>query len=65
MSRDLPGNETAPLTRSSGCEEHDRLLDEFGVAVREILKLHGQQFLAAVGRNSEPIRFDLLDSHGQ
>jgi len=38
-------------TRSAGaviCEEHRRLLDEFGEAVEELLLLHEHQFLAIV-----------------
>ena len=52
-------NGTTP-PRGSGCEEHHHLLNEFGVAVREILKLHQQQFLAIVEGDSESHRFDLL-----
>jgi hypothetical protein len=46
--------------RSSGCEEHRRLLDEFGMAVHELLGLHDQQFLAIVQGDPECNRFDLL-----
>ena len=46
--------------RTSGCEEHDSLLDAFGVAVHEVLKLHEQQFLAIVDGDNECNRFDLL-----
>jgi CheY-like chemotaxis protein len=42
------------------CEEHDRLLEEFGLAVRELLTLHQQQFLAIAEADSECSRFDLL-----
>lgn len=49
----------APV-RKSGCEEHNRLLDEFGDAVRSLLTLHEQQFLAIVEEDSECTRFDLL-----
>jgi CheY-like chemotaxis protein len=44
----------------SGCAEHDRLLDEFGEAVREVLQLHEQQFKAIVDGDGESNRFDLL-----
>lgn len=47
-------------TPSKGCEEHRRLLDDFGVAVKELLHLHEQQFLAIVQGDSECNRFDLL-----
>jgi len=43
-----------------GCEEHDRLLDECGMAVREVIELHEQQFLAIIEGDSECHRFDLL-----
>ena len=46
--------------RISGCEEHDSLLDAFGAAVQEVLKLHEQQFLAIVDGDNECNRFDLL-----
>jgi len=51
-------NETPP--RKSGCEEHDRLLDEFGSTVRELLNLHEQQFVAISQEDIECTRFDLL-----
>jgi two-component system, chemotaxis family, response regulator Rcp1 len=57
---DSPDKETATPSRSSGCEEHNRLLDEFGGAVREILKLHEEQFLAIVEGDPDCHRFDLL-----
>lgn len=44
----------------SGCEEHARLLGEFGAAVREILELHHQQFQATVEGDAESSRFDVL-----
>lgn len=44
----------------AGCEEHNRLLDEFGAAVREILRLHQEQFRAIAGGDTESNRFDLL-----
>jgi two-component system response regulator len=61
MSTDATsGREPAPRVRSSGCEEHNRLLDAFGAAVHELLQLHKQQFLAVVERDTECNRFDLL-----
>ena len=44
----------------AGCGEHNRLLDQFGSAVRELLSLHEQQFLAIVDGDGECSRFDLL-----
>jgi CheY-like chemotaxis protein len=46
--------------RKSGCEEHDRLLDEFGATVSELLALHEAQFAAIVDEDIECTRFDLL-----
>jgi two-component system, chemotaxis family, response regulator Rcp1 len=45
---------------TAGCEEHNRLLDDFGVAVRGLLSLHDEQFLAIVDGDTECSRFDLL-----
>ena len=46
--------------RTSGCEEHDALLDAFGLAVQEVLRLHEQLFLAIIEGDNECNRFDLL-----
>lgn len=48
------------LSPKVGCEEHNRLLDDFGVAVRELLALHQQQFRAIVDGDTDCTRFDLL-----
>ncbi|HEX4229638.1 MAG TPA: response regulator [Bryobacteraceae bacterium] len=45
---------------SSECEEHRGLLDAFGAAVRELLKLHEDQFMAIAEGDGESNRFDLL-----
>lgn len=45
---------------TSGCIDHDRLLDDFGAAVHEVLQLHEQQFRAIVEGDGESHRFDLL-----
>jgi len=45
---------------NSGCREHRRLLQELGMAVRELIELHEQQFLAILEGDSECHRFDLL-----
>jgi chemotaxis family two-component system response regulator Rcp1 len=50
----------APPVRKSGCQEYDRLLNEFGVAVRELLTLHEQQLEAITDGDSESSRFDIL-----
>ncbi len=57
---DSPARKTGTAPRKSGCEEHARLLDNFGVAVRELIDFHEQQFLAIVEGDSECSRFDLL-----
>ena len=59
----MSSDDTPPVgtaRRISGCEEHDSLLDAFGAAVQEVLKLHEQQFLAIVDGDNECNRFDLL-----
>ena len=43
-----------------GCEEYCRLLDDFGVAVKELLHLHQAQFEAIIAGDLESNRFDLL-----
>jgi two-component system, chemotaxis family, response regulator Rcp1 len=45
---------------SNGCEEHNHLLDKFGVAVQELLKLHEEQYQAIIEGDNESERFDLL-----
>jgi chemotaxis family two-component system response regulator Rcp1 len=60
MSSDVPAKETATRARSSGCEEHNSLLDGYGAAVQELLKLHQQQFQAIVEGDTECNRFDIL-----
>ncbi|HLK70197.1 MAG TPA: hypothetical protein VKU19_42500 [Bryobacteraceae bacterium] len=42
------------------CEEAGRLLQGFGEAVQELLRLHEQQFLAIVEGDLTANRFDLL-----
>jgi two-component system, chemotaxis family, response regulator Rcp1 len=49
----------AKATRS-GCKQHQHLLDEFGAAVREVLRLHEDQFRAIIEGDSDSSRFDLL-----
>jgi hypothetical protein len=48
------------ISSAAVCQEHNRLLDEFGAAVRDLLLLHEQQFLAIVDGDSECSRFDVL-----
>ncbi len=43
-----------------GCGEHNRLLEEFGVSVRELLELHEQQWSSVVDGDQECYRFDVL-----
>jgi CheY-like chemotaxis protein len=57
---DSPEEKIAIAVRKSGCEEHDRLLSEFGLAVQELLTLHEHQFHAIVDGDNESSRFDLL-----
>jgi CheY-like chemotaxis protein len=45
---------------SRGCQEHERLLDALGAAVKELLKFHEQQFKAIIEGDTECNRFDLL-----
>jgi hypothetical protein len=47
-------------SRMPGCEEHNLLLEIFGAAVHEILKLHEAQFQAIVDCDDECYRFDVL-----
>ncbi len=57
---DSTGERIADLTRGMGCEEHRGLLNGFGEAVRELLKLHEEQFQAIVEGDTDCHRFDLL-----
>jgi len=59
MSMDNSGSKKT-AARNMGCEEHARLLDEFGVAVRELLELHQQQFQAISSGEDGSERFDIL-----
>lgn len=54
------GNVDGMSTRDRGCEEHNRLLDEFGKAVQELLQVHEQQYQAILSGDIESHRFDLL-----
>jgi tRNA splicing endonuclease len=42
------------------CDEHRRLLDEYGATVQELLMLHEVQFVAVVRGDTDSSRFDLL-----
>jgi len=53
-------NKQAAPSRSAGCQEHNRLLDAFGDAVQELIRLHEQQFQAILDGDSECQRFDVL-----
>jgi len=51
---------SAPALVDAGCEEHARCLEKFGIAVRELLELHEQQWLAIIDGDSDSHRFDVL-----
>jgi CheY-like chemotaxis protein len=53
-------DEAVTSSRKPGCQVYNRLLDEFGTAVRELIKLHEQQFLSIVEGDMECHRFDIL-----
>jgi hypothetical protein len=58
---DPKGNEVNSKARPSvACGEARRLLDVFGEAVQDLIKLHEQQLLAAVDGDLSANRFDLL-----
>jgi hypothetical protein len=59
-SDNSPLNETETPNGQFGCQEHNYLLDEFGIAVQALLELHEHQFLAIVDGDNECSRFDLL-----
>ncbi len=59
MIDESPVKETVS-SRNARCDEHRRLLGEFGTAVRDLLRLHEQQFLAITQGDPECNRFDLL-----
>lgn len=52
--------ENVASTYARGCQEHYRLLNEFGAAVRELLSLYEDQFHAVIQGDTECNRFDLL-----
>jgi hypothetical protein len=59
--RDLsPGPNDQAQERVIYCEERRRLLDAFGVAVQDLVKLHEQQFLTVVEGDLTAHRFDIL-----
>jgi chemotaxis family two-component system response regulator Rcp1 len=60
MQNERSPAETSVLSGRSECEEHNRLLDGLGLAVREIIELHEQQFAAIREGDTECHRFDLL-----
>ena len=45
---------------NKGWAEHNRLLEDFGVAVRDLLALRQQQFWAVVKEDREWTRFDSM-----
>jgi hypothetical protein len=62
MCQDDPGLKQKNQTSQPRvyCDEARRLLDQFGQAVQELVKLHEEQFLAVVEGDSGANRFDLL-----
>jgi hypothetical protein len=52
--------DAALMPRAMGCDEHNRCLEDFGAAVRELLELHEQQWLAIVDGEQDCCPFDLL-----
>ena len=60
QSENSPRKMGARSTHKSGCEEHKRLLEDFGAAVREVLELHEHQWLAIIEEDDECYRFDVL-----
>jgi hypothetical protein len=59
--RDLspkPGTQTQ--LRVTFCERRKALLDAFGAAVQDLVKLHEQQFLTVVEGDVSANRFDIL-----
>jgi hypothetical protein len=57
---DSPMEQGATPSSKAGCEEHNRLLDEFGVAIHDLIRLHEQQFQAVIEGDTECHRFDVL-----
>ena len=53
----IPGANRAQIDY---CAENQRLLDEFGLAVQELMLLNEQQFVAVVNGDPESSRFDIL-----
>ena len=60
MCEEVAGNVAGRAQNVIYCEEARRLLEAFGEAVHELIKLHKQQFLALVEGDSDAGRFDLL-----
>jgi hypothetical protein len=59
--RDLsPKPNTKTQERVAYCEQRRRLLDAFGEAVQDLVRLHEQQFLTVVDGDFNAHRFDLL-----
>jgi hypothetical protein len=60
MCEEVAGKVTGNAQKVIYCEEARRLLEAFGEAVHELIKLHETQFLAIVEGDSNAGRFDLL-----
>ncbi len=57
---DSPVNKSEIRSAGAGCAEHNRLLDQFGVAVQALIQLHQHQFQAILDGDEEIERFDVL-----
>jgi hypothetical protein len=60
MSAEDSGKGLRPAQGLIYCREAQRLLENFGEAVRAVIKLHEQQLLAVVEGDPDAGRFDLL-----
>ncbi len=60
MDGSLYQSSAAPVMLGSGCEQHALCLEYFGAAVRELLELHEQQWLAIIDGDEDSCRFDVL-----
>jgi hypothetical protein len=60
MQVDNSRRSTGAAQALAGCEEHARRLEAFGAAVRELLELHEQQWLAIIDGDHDSCRFDIL-----
>ena len=57
---DHPEKKTVASPHSVGCVEHNHLLDEFGLTIQALIRLHEHQFRAIMDGDTESQRFDVL-----